>query len=72
MPLCLDDTVTVGHIDCMIGCVDSMSTVVLATAHVFFETHQGECHSTLGMRYGFLPHRRGVFHYRLVIVDVLR
>ena len=66
MPLCFDNTVTVGHIDCMM--CDSMSTVVLATAHVFFETHQGECHSTLGMRYGFLPHRRGVFHYRLVML----
>ena len=55
MPLCLDNTVTVGHIDCMM----CMSTVVLATAHVFFETHQGECHSTLGMRYGFLLYSGG-------------
>ena len=46
----------------IVWCVDCMSTVVLATAHVFFETHQGKCHSTLGMRYSFLPYRRGVFH----------
>ena len=37
----------------IVWCVDCMSTVLLATAHVFFETHQGECRSTLGMRQGF-------------------
>ena len=52
----------------IVWCVDCMSTVVLATAHVVFETHQGKCHSTLGMRYGFLPYRRGVFHFRLVML----
>ena len=52
----------------IVWCVDSMSTVVLATAHVFFETHQGECHSTLGMRYGLSSRIEGVFPFRLVML----
>ena len=38
-----------------------MSTVLLAAAHVFFETYQGECHSTLGMRQGLSSHIEGGF-----------
>ena len=36
-----------------------MSTGLLAAAHVFFETYQGECDSTLGMRQGFLLYSGG-------------
>ena len=43
-----------------------MSTVVLATAHVFFETHQGECRSTLGTRHGLSSRIEGGFPGRLV------
>ena len=53
-------------------CVDCMSTVLLATAHVFFETHQGECHSTLGMRYGLSSRIEGGFSISVGDVDVLR
>ena len=38
-----------------------MSTVLLATAHVFFDTYQGECNSTLGMRQGLSSHIEGGF-----------
>ena len=43
-----------------------MSIVVLAMAHVFFETHQGECRSTLGMRQGLSSRIEGGFPGRLV------
>ena len=49
-----------------------MSTVVLATAHVFFETHQGECRSTLGMRQGLSSRIEGGFSRSVGEVDVLR
>ena len=49
-----------------------MSTVVLATAHVFFETHQGECRSTLGTRHGLSPRIEGGFSRSVGEVDVLR
>ena len=49
-----------------------MSTVLLATAHVFFETHQGKCHSTLGMRYGLSSRIEGGFSISVGDVDVLR
>ena len=49
-----------------------MSTVVLATAHVFFETHQGKCHSTLGMRHGLSSRIEGGFSMSVGDVDVLR
>ena len=68
MPLCFDNTVTVGHIDCRM----CMSTVVLATAHVFFETHQGECRSTLGTRHGLSSRIEGGFSMSVGDVDVLR
>ena len=47
-----------------------MSTVVLATAHVFFETHQGECRSTLGTRHGLSFRIEGRFSRSVGEVDV--
>ena len=54
VPLCPDDTVTV-------WCVHCMSTVLLATAHVLFETYQGKCHFTLGNATRFILLYRGGF-----------
>ena len=71
VPLCLDNTVAVWHIDCMM-CWFYVYYVVLATAHVFFETHQGECRSTLGMRQGLSSRIEGGFSRSVGEVDVLR